>query len=565
MKKIRFSALLMSIVLSAGVLSSCSLMEGDNASTENPLQPAAISFADIFNPDYTGDTKSLENIIKIDELMGYEKISLDEYSEENDYIKVFKKNEGAYPTYKLFSMTLGKVVQTFTDTEQLSHSFYTGMDYFCPAIRVKKRQKASSGFLGETKYSFYDATGVEIASFDYGASISDYNGQFAMLGGMSFFVDQKTGAMTKIDAPINQTAPSNLRYMNDKYVYEISLSSDKLCVSDRSLKVLAVWNAPSGTVEYSPEFYVLNNGNVLIQYKKELHPDATEYDLYEQNNGTVYKYDLVTEIFSVEEKKSTRIDFKYYIDSLKSREAMESEMAGSTMPTFENIVTVYPIIENKISDNYADINFFTIDNAGVLGNSYKLVEYQTSLPTLISNGVFKVYTLYGGAHVDASGTVLAQIHQDYKIIGGYVVTNKGIYDLSFNLVYDFEANNAKRLYVPSKNAVFVKAFDTEGDESKYTVFSFSYGEKKQITRYDSTDKNSKQFGYSSFGESYMLFNDAVREIYSESGKLLVNQEMATYQNSWGSVYAQTSLRCVKNQSSQLEYYFADGGYYDEGK
>ncbi len=565
MKKIRFSALLMSIVLSAGVLSSCSLMEGDNTGTENPSQPAAISFADIFNPDYTGDTKPLENITKIDELTGYAKISLGEYSEENDYIKVFKKNEGAYPTYKLFSMTLGKVVQTFADTAQLTHLFYTGTNYFCPAIRVQKNQKASSGFFSEAKYSFYDATGAEIANLDHGAVIYNYDGKFAMLDGESFVIDQKTGAMTKIDAPINQTAPSNLRYMNDKYIYEISLSSDKLCVSDRTLKVLAVWNEPSGTVEYSPQFYVLNNGNVLIQYKKELHPDATEYDLYEQKDGTVYKYDLVTEIFSVEEKRSTRIDFKYYIYSLKSREAIEAEKTGSAMPTFENIVTVYPIIENKISDNYADINFFTMDNAGVPGNSYKLVEYQTSLPTLISNGVYKVYTLYGSAHVDASGTVLAQMRQDYEIIGGYVVMNKGIYDLSFNLVYDFESNNAKRLYVSSKNAVFVKAFDTEGDESKYTVFSFSNGEKKQITRYDSADKNSKQFDYSSFGESYMLFNDTVKEIYSESGKLLVNQDMGTYQNGWGSVYAQTALCCMKNQSSQLEYYFVDGGYYEGGK
>ncbi len=562
MKKLKFLALLLTLIMIVGALASCK----NNKEPEDIIEDQPpVTIADFLNTDYEEKPSDIINsLAKVSDLDGYIIFSTSHsYHTDyyyNDEIALFVKTDDmGLNTYKLFSFRQGKVVKTFNETNydqgniQFSFEMYSldcDEDYSyrskdIPILGVIKGENRKSDV-----YYLIDASGNEIVkrSTSYINDEPYFVNDWLVFENDIFELDESTGAYTK-----NSKIPANLdieiiEFKNDKYFYGEGRGDAELCVYDHNFNAVATYTLPSNTEERA--FFILNDGNIFVQYAKVLDPYATEYDYYEGNSlNEIVKYDLVSEIFSIETKTSTTVDIGYAIeygfsyDMLKEMQQMLlSEKEGMIAEgKFDNIVMVAPIKDKKICDNDAELDVLFMANDGTLGRSLKITEYQTGLHEKVADGIYKVSTLYGYALVDVEGKVLAQItNNNFEYSAGYFVNGYGIYDLSFNLVYDFSDNNARCMKV-SDSAIFVNESE-ENNPENYKVYKFSNGEKKEIFTYKADEENHNYFYLED--NYYCIYSekDNAYKYYNFLGVELMSGDIdLTYTNSYTSEEYSCSL------------------------
>jgi hypothetical protein len=115
-------------------------------------------------------------------------------------------------------------------------------------------------------------------------------------------------------------------------------------------------------------YFVLRNGNVLVQSELALPDTAVSYDYI--SNGI--KYDLVYTMINADAKTTTEIEFGYYI-----ADAYSAENADMLTEKAINIAEVYPIENDRINSN----NKLTL----IVDNSMKvLYDCQSTVDLLTS-------------------------------------------------------------------------------------------------------------------------------------------------------------------------------------
>lgn len=553
MKKLRILSILLVLAMLVCAFAACD-DEEPTKKEEPPIK--SLTFAEILNTEYNPTEKVSGAITEIPDLKGYE-ILREEYTDEwddpyyidfyNDYYAVFYKESSKDPntvTYKIYSFVANKVVATFKNDSKTTHEFvdFHEYDYYydeydeSPSITVYKSvAKEVDGVLtGEYTKTLitYDLSGKQIATktIDY---LSYYN-----IARPSFVIDdlvlyknklytynEKTGELTeKGNVPVNIDIENIIDYCSfksDNYLY--TTSSTTLKVHNYNFKAVAAWATPAN-VTYA-RFYRLNNDNVLIQYSKELTHDAKEYDYYTINDyNKITKYDLVTEIFSVTEGTTKALNFNYMISKCLAYTSTDEENMYSD--TFENVLTIYPIVDKRISTSAEDVDFVLFTNDGKTGESLKLTDKQTSLPMVIAKNVYAVNTLYGYVTVDLKGEIISQISGNFEIIGGYVLNDYGIYDLKFKLVHDFEDENMVECRTIG-DTIFVKQYASADNHDEYTYLAFSGGEKKEIWK---KTKDSKEYFYFASEDIYCIGNSETNELkyYNINGELLLTTKVSLY-------------------------------------
>ena len=570
MKKLRVLSLLLVLVLLVSAFAACG-KEDEPEPTDAPTPPPEetqdpTTFADILNAEYSLKEPVVSAITALPELDGYAIMYYDEdygfyhYYYCNEYYAVFQKvndddPENIVTTYKVFSFPANKVVATFADNNGANYTFldfdkiyFEDYNVYSPSISVMKEIVELDEYdypTGKTTYvhTVYDLTGKVLVSkpannyYYYGSAdferpelIED----LVVFENDLYTYDEKTGALNKkgtIPANLDTEILWNGIEKTKNYIY-YDPDPSNLIVYNYDLEPVASWVAPANCQFTTME--VLNSEDVLIQYQKELKPDAAEYDFYSIDYfGNMRKFDLVTEIFSVKDKTSKVIDFDYQLyDCLSYRESDEDNMYAST---FENVVTVYSIVDKKLSNSYADIDFFMFSNDGVLGDSLKLVENQIALPEVVANGTFAVQTLAGYAIVDLDGEVIAQVTSaDFDVIGSYIVTDYAIYDLNFKLVYDFSENNAERIETIG-NTIFVKQYVSATNQDDYSILSFANGKKTEVAKYSTQDTNAPLSHYIYVGDDIyciQTYNENAAEyeykFYNSEEKLLATTNFYLY-------------------------------------
>ncbi len=488
MKCVKVLTLILALAMMIGTLVACDKTTADSADV---FDDKPVSFLETIPTSMTA----------ISELNGYTVANFsDDYGYEANelYAVLYKAGEtDNVKTYKVFSFLTGEIVATFVsssdDNAYIEYSITPTSDG--RLFKVSKQVYNWNDNKSTYTYSLYDISGQELVSraYDFSVGSSDLYAlaDWTVFENTMYEVNEDTGAYTEY-AKIPAHAGINARtayncFGLDEYICYV-VSGNGITVYDRNFNIVAVWTVPANAD--GDNYYPMDNGDILIQYQKELKPDATQYDLYEMTNGLVYKYDLVTEILSVSTQSSKTIEVNGEITGMLNKHTNYEEF--NLNENFENLITVAGIVDGKISDAVTDIRAYMLGNDGMLTAVAERVDHQIGPDIPYVDGYRVARTSYGFAILDADGKIVRQVSTmaDIQMVGEYFIDDYGIYDLTLNLVYDL-TKAYSYIYATEGNTVFVYEGE-DGSQERYSIIAFCGGSKTTVYTYDVEDTENNQ-------------------------------------------------------------------------
>ncbi len=502
MKKRKLLALLSVLMLAAMLLSSCG--GAKKISKVSSLEK-------VLNSEYDDSTDVLLGGKALTELNHFA------VAEQNDeFILFVGASEQGLPIYKVFSFRSKAVVQTFANTET---TVYTVSLTNVPAFT------ATSTEGGKTTYLAYDAAGNSLSSSKRAIDAPTIFADMVLYGNVLYTIENN-GALTKAEElpeALEMRMPTDY---TDEYYY--FYGANYILVYDRAFQPVTAWYAPASAEDFNPSF--LNNGNVLVQYKQVLDPNAEEYQIYDTDeDGTVIaKYNLVTKLITPKNGKVKDVDMDYVIHFVRSATSLHRHMDEDNSPLsdkVENVAYICPIVDRQVDDSDAARDIVLMDNNGKLGKSIKIADGQLAmLPELVGENTYLVHTLYGRALVNAKGKTLQLINNDaMRLVGGYIIGENAVYNLNMEVVYDLVANDAIVLGTVGDTVLIKKGEDFS---LAYNVIALCGGEVEMICRYEA-NTDTTRFVLIDGGSCYALYNTASGEYtyYNAAGESLITTKV----------------------------------------
>ncbi len=497
MKKIKFLALIALALVAVMALSSCGKVSDLNK---------------IYNEEYSFEEKDYKTVTTVSELKGYDFVM------SRSGLAVFEKYDAEDDETKtaIYSFDKNSVIKTYKSTESVSYEVTFAYD-----VCVIVKTTFVDGDIDTVTKTYMDATGFEFLVIDEELEKGEptyVSEELIIINGTLYNIDVESGAVSK-----NMTIPANVS-LNDIYGwddYYYSVDETTVVIYDEEFEVIATWSAPS-YVDYVG-FCVFESGDVLAQYSVELAEDAMFYDYLEDG----VKYDLVSKIITVKGKERT-VDLNYVVSYIFPNYYLHDDDLESEENTFTddfaNIAYIWRIKDKKIDYSEFNADVVLMNNNGSVQQSLKMIDGQlAALPMKIAEDLYIVDTLYGSALINSKGEIQKKITSDenfdYTAAYGYIIGESAIYDTSFKLVYDLDANNAEWTVVG--NTIFVEAVD---DDDTTTVLSFCGGKQKEIIKFEEDsdyDFFCTEFGYCI---SEIDGTEATFTYYSANGTKLVETE-----------------------------------------
>lgn len=353
--KVKISLLLVFVLCVSVFLPACGKKEDK--------KDDALTFAETYNTSYEGEDYSYK-VYEAATLCS-ELTNMFMYS-ENGNLCLFKKDYASVGETKaaVLNTETGEIVFELkeetddpnVDTDVYLKTLSTGSfladeEIF---IEVTKEDKTDSTNIVYT-YILYSSIGKQIASktskvkipiaikaiyptYDDEGYIYSFDDKICEIkdGEVTFIKDSElVGISTQMLHDI-QVGTKNNYY---------SFSAGQLFVFNIKYDLVAYYAIPAGCS--SEGFGVLSNGNVVIQYMRELPFDASEYDIFE--DGT--KYNLTTIIFNISDSSTKEIEFNWFIEDVYNF-ATESDMEDVFAEgSIDNVIFMYPIVDKAVDTN----------------------------------------------------------------------------------------------------------------------------------------------------------------------------------------------------------------------
>ena len=469
------------------------------------------------NPDYVPEKAVLKSNSYVSELEGYI------MGEHNQYFAIFEKlpdvTEGEVAaSYKIFSMTKASVIATFSGAD---FTFDFDLVDAIPMVIVEQNHvDLTEPENTDTTYMAYDANGTQIVSSKHEFDDPYRFADLVMFNYAAYSVDKKTGALEKqSDVPEFLQLDECDKY-NENYFYV--MDDGELIVYDREFNLVSTWSAPSYALETN--MFVLNDGNVLIQYSYELDTEEKKYDVYESNDGATAKYDLVSLIYKVVKGSVKELELDFVVESVFTNEnAQRNEDEGNSRYSekFENIAYISPIVDKKIDSSADAMDIVIMNNKAKVQKSLKILDDQaTMLPIKISEDVYAILLKNGYALVDGKSRVLSILNNtELELTNDYIVGEAAIYNFDLTKAYDLIENDAKVLEIMDES-VFVRAETKNG----YEIILLRDGEQKTVfTRVDDEIPSKLVFGEIENG-FYYIYNTEIGEYtyYNAKGETIIS-------------------------------------------
>lgn len=267
----------------------------------------------------------------------------------------------------------------------------------------------------------------------------------------------------------------------DKYNYDIT--EQAVYVYDNSYTLVSVYRLPDDCDNVDDvEFFILSDGNILVQATYLLSEDATDYDYVVEGVNYIEeaytsKYDLKTWVYNVETKETTDLDVNYVIGSFKNK-LDEDFVKTYVADKLDNVAKIYEIVDGKLDySKYVYANVRTSD-LKVLGYLAQEVLDQKGPATLFDTNRFFVEDRAGNRYViDEKGTLLGEFSAENNFYTYnetmFAVKNGKYYDTSLKMVLDTNDNDYKyvsgRLYRET-----VKSKNEDGSDKTTNVYYFFY-------------------------------------------------------------------------------------------
>jgi hypothetical protein len=295
-------------------------------------------------------------------------------------------------------------------------------------------------------------------------------------------------------------------YWNDTYLY-VANGCNGYSVYDRDFNSVSHWCAPGYDMD-GCDMYVLNNLNVLVQYKVIMDNDAEDFDYVINNDDYLnLKIDLCTFIVDVKTGDAKELkDFNYVIGGVTSKESMlrgNNDENAKDYFKFDNLVTLIPIVDQHLDDSHASIELVKMSDKGKIEKSVKFVDYQNAdIPTRIDENLFTVGLLTGQtAIVKKDGKIVHKLDKHYRIVDKYIVGSQAIYDFDLNKVYDIRSNKGTVIGIVD-STVYIQLETSYG----YEIINFRGGETKSLFSFNAKNPSGNVFELHEYAHCYMIYN-----------------------------------------------------------
>ncbi len=529
MKKVKILSLFLLVAMIFVTLTSC-------AGTGE-----AGSFNKLYNSKYVPEDLSYDKATALSDLDNYL------ITEMNEEFALFATGSEGALTYKVYSYASKSIIKTFTTDATVVYSVSLCGDL--PVLYV-----TSTTFGGDEPvmaYKLYDAEGAELASTDKdpGAPIA-FNDM--LIFNRDIYELDKNGDLVKTEDSIPEyLSIVEFDTYNDDYVYV--LGENNVNVYDRTFVPVSSWVAPTYAEDLS--LYVIDNGNIFVQYVKALDANSTEYDFFEYTEaGNVEKFDLVSLVINAKNGSEKEVDLAFIVDDITCYEdfANISLVADAYNDGMKNLATIYPIVNGQIDTSDSAIDIVLLNDDCSSAKSLKLTDQQLAeIPVKLNKKLFTVETTYGSAIVKANGNVVYPItNSKVRANSQYLVGEKAIYDLEkFEVVYDLEEKKGEVIEVLN-TALFIR----EGNvEESYKIIMLKDGEIKEICSYDVVNAKGKLFKTVLGIGCYSLYDATTAEYkyYNLDGKELATSKYALLPTAFSAKY-DTMILC--DLESGLGYY-----------
>ena len=246
----------------------------------------------------------------------------DVVSGESVYTQTLDSAKSNVELHEFYIRVVTRESTTLASYEYIS---YNGKSFFAESVDSAAGEYPTDMSNGETVYDGYRTPIYYKLLADGKYYIFDVTTKHLLFSDMS--------AKTFVDRPDFSVANENYGYrMNDGKLYVYDLSKWIDCVY--------TYQFPSYVL--NPAWYVLENGNVLIQETVLLPDHAASYDYIA--NGD--KYDIVNTMVDVAKKSEAKVEFGYLI-------ATSNNYSGHSILKDHavNLFSVYPIVNDRIDSS----------------------------------------------------------------------------------------------------------------------------------------------------------------------------------------------------------------------
>jgi hypothetical protein len=380
----------------------------DKCKAEVPYVPQYLGFEGYYNTNYEENAaEALSAAVKANDLTDMER-----YQYQTGYNLVAYSNNWAEAGEKKYAVIN-------TDTGAIVYSLIKENTVASENVEPAKIIKTATityvngyAFILETAvdstdefsktytYTLYTALGAKVASVTSKQSSSEYpqwlTNNLFKFDGKVYEMDEDV-VTYRFDAGFKNIPYCD--YTTEKYNYRINYENYSIYVYDKEYNYITSYVNREEIIDFNA--FVLNDGNLFIQYSKALMEDAVEYDFMQtaydrySDSYSMNKYALYTEIYNVETKTATAIDCDYIVNEIFN-EYMDKEAFTEVFVSgkLDNVAFIHKIENKEIISKtiYADIRSTDLQILGYLGNE---IADQSGLASLIADNRFVVYNESG--------------------------------------------------------------------------------------------------------------------------------------------------------------------------
>ena len=349
--------------------------------------------------------------------------------------------------------------------------------------------------------------------------------------------------------------PDEIIQKTDKYYVAYNNDEDVYIYYNDKFEQQFMYTAPAYDYGDYASVYVLNNGNLLVQYVKGLEADEKKYDFRTVLPYGEARYDLVTLIVDPTTGEEKEIDFDYYIMNVDIAYSADTKAMCWT-DGVENIVYASEIGKDKlVRTDAAAMDWISMTSEGKVNGSVKFDDTLISAPKAYGGKYLAATNLNGDTVIyTADGKVVNTIDENSYLIdivdSKYIIQNKEYYDGYYNTtkavamydiagkkLYDFDEKNAEiEEYINDYDAFITKyyekgiatydvvfkgevvdTFTVKGDEYVWCGNDSGY-----YIRYVKTGSDTFEYRlYNAKGEQIMKSEDSMYVVYSDDDKIIV--------------------------------------------
>lgn len=502
MKKLKVLSLILAIVIIAATFFSCGAKVSPITSLER-----------VFNKDYKATSAPVTSIEALTNVNG------DTFVKANEYFAVFKGaigEDGLSATYKVYSFATNTFVYTVSSSATRGYEIelYDGI----PAFVLKELTLSLDPSISldiDPKCSLYDVAGNMVVSYSENVGDPTRVADMYVYNSVAYVETEEGTLEKKMDVP-EYLMLGNITDYNEKYIYAIS---ENIVVYNKDLEVESFWNAPGYAEDI--EYFILNNGDILVQYTLRLDDMAKKYDIFEVSEaGAAEKYDLVSLVIKASNGNEKEVDLDYIIEFLSPNYELYDEEDENNMFTskFQNLARVSYIVDGRIDETSVRADIVTMDNKGAIKNSVKIADAQIAdLPAPVSSGVYAARTTYGIALVNARGKVIKAMNNTaISIRGDYIVSDTMIYNFNMESVYNLKENKAT-VIGEIGSTLYIEA---ENNETSTVIMAIRDGNPELVCT--KTADNGISFAIKDNMECYEIHNSVAGDYkyYTSEGTML---------------------------------------------